>query len=92
MLHFKETKAKSIVLKPECNKRCMTYCDIPPSRIVTQSVCNVVAQTFGQVVHELCALYMKTQNNSQICFISNINVDINWDALMCIKQLNKNLY
>lgn len=35
----------------------MTYCDIPPSRIITQSVCNVVAQAFGQVVHELCALY-----------------------------------
>lgn len=50
-------RAKSRVLNPEYNKRCMTYCDIPPSRIITQSVCNVVAQAFGQVVHELRALY-----------------------------------
>lgn len=70
-MHVIKTGAKSIVLKPEYKKRCMTYCDIPPSRIIAQSVCNVVAQTFGQVVHELCALHMKTQNISQISFISN---------------------
>lgn len=70
MLHFRETSAKSIVLKPEYKTCSMTYCDIPPARIVAQSVCNVVAQTLGQVVHELRALHMKTQNISQTCLIS----------------------
>lgn len=84
MLHFSETSTKNIVLKPEYNKHCMTYCDIPPSRVIAQSVCNVVAQTFGQIVHELCALYMKTQNISQIYVMSNINLDINGDYTKCL--------
>lgn len=69
MLHCKETSAESMALKPEYNKRSMTYCNIPPSGIIAQSVGNVVAQTLGQVVHELRALCMKTHNISpQVCY------------------------
>lgn len=30
--------------------------DVPPARVVAESVGHVVAETLGQVVHELCSL------------------------------------
>lgn len=41
--------------RSRCTRR-LSYRNIPPSRIVVESVSNVVAKTFGQVVHELCSL------------------------------------
>lgn len=87
MLHFRETSTKSIGLKPEYIKRCMTYCDIPPSRIVAYSVCNVVAQTFGQVVHELCALQIKIQHFPDLLLSTVIKREIKDKYALIMKLL-----
>lgn len=42
----------------------MTYCDIAPSRVIGQSVCDVISQTFGQIIHEFSPLNTKQENYS----------------------------
>lgn len=39
-----------------------TYCDIAPSRVIGESVCDVISQTFGQIIHELGSLNATQEN------------------------------